>query len=187
MNPQEIADKIISLYSEKGQEEYGERVTMLQHMVQSARLAEQEGYDNEVILAAFLHDIGHFFDDEERMGAYGTQKHDQLGANFLREMGFSEKIATLVEGHVAAKRYLTFAEAGYYDKLSDASKATLEYQGGPMQAEEAANFKSSPLFELCLKMRIWDDLGKTDEVIGTEVLAYYRERIVDYLSRIVKK
>lgn len=33
-------------------------------------------------------------------------KHDVVGAQFLRELGFSERLSRLVEGHVQAKRYM---------------------------------------------------------------------------------
>lgn len=63
------------------------------------------------------------------MGEFGVKRHEQLGADFLRSLGFSEKIAQLVENHVQAKRYLTFRYPDYYTKLSEASKQTLIYQG----------------------------------------------------------
>lgn len=34
--------------------------------------------------------------------------HEKIGADYLRERGFSEQVAVLVESHVTAKRYLTF-------------------------------------------------------------------------------
>ena len=153
------------MYHIHGHHQYGEKVTQLQHMVQSARLAEEEGYDEEVILAAFLHDIGHFFGKEssDHMGDYGVKSHEQIGANYLLSLGFSEKIAALVNGHVAAKRYLTFTQPGYYDRLSEASKQTLIHQGGPMNETEAVAFKASPYFEMSIKMREWDEDGKVPE------------------------
>jgi predicted HD phosphohydrolase len=36
-----------------------ETVSQLEHMSQSAQLAIEQGYDDEVVLAAFFHDIGH--------------------------------------------------------------------------------------------------------------------------------
>ncbi len=45
--------------------------------------------------------------------------------------------------HVAAKRYLSASEAGYFDVLSEASKLSLRLQGGPMNAEEQAKFEPS--------------------------------------------
>lgn len=164
-NINQTVSEIIDLYRQYGHEQYGERVTQLQHMIQTAMLAEKEGYNEEVVLAAFLHDIGHFMgkNKEDHMGNYGVKSHEKLGAEYLREKGFGEKIPALVEGHVAAKRYLTFAQPGYYEKLSDASRQTLMHQGGKMTAIEAAQFEASPHFELSLKMRTWDDDGKVPD------------------------
>jgi phosphonate degradation associated HDIG domain protein len=161
-----IADEIYGLYKSYGGEEYaGEKVTQLEHMVQAAQLAEEEGYDEEVILAAFLHDVGHISEaanGENEMDGYGIKDHEAIGAEFLRGKGFSKKLARLVESHVEAKRYLTVREPGYYDQLSDASRRTLEYQGGPMTEEEAVAFEQYPLFELIVKMRKWDEQAKIE-------------------------
>ena len=55
-----ITDEILSLYKMYGNQDYiGEPVSQIEHMCQCAQLAEKEKYDNEVVLAAFFHDIGH--------------------------------------------------------------------------------------------------------------------------------
>ena len=74
--------------------------------------------------------------------------------------GFSERIAKLVRSHVEAKRFLTFRYPEYFEKLSDASKITLQHQGGRMNAEEAEAFEADPMFDIYIKMRTWDDLAK---------------------------
>lgn len=163
-NAKKIAAEIISLYGEYGSEDYiGEPVSQLEHMCQSAELAEKEGYNEEVILAAFFHDIGHLCEhimDTKQMDGYGVVDHEKMGADFLRSKGFSETIASLVENHVQAKRYLTYRYPEYFDKLSPASKKTLEFQGGVMNAEEAGMFEADPLFPLHIKVRRWDEAAK---------------------------
>ncbi len=71
---------IISLYEKYGNADYiGEPVSQLEHMCQSAQLAEAEGYSEEVILAAFFHDIGHLcehFMPVAFMGGYGVVDHE---------------------------------------------------------------------------------------------------------------
>lgn len=133
-------------------------------MSQSAALAIKAGKDDEVILAAFFHDIGHIcvMDGEEKksMDGFGNARHEKIGADFLRSMGFPEKIAQLVENHVAAKRYLTFKYPEYYNNLSDASKKTLEFQGGKMNNEEASGFEKDQLFEASIQLRTWDEEAK---------------------------
>ena len=159
---------IFGFYEKHGNEDYiGEPVSQLEHMCQSAQLAEGEGFDEEVILAAFFHDLGHLITQgptTEMMGEFGVKRHEQLGADFLRSLGFSEKIAQLVENHVQAKRYLNFRYPDYYTKLSEASKQTLIYQGGPMKEEEALKFEKDPLFEVSLRMRTWDEEAKLTDL-----------------------
>ena len=159
-----IVNEIFSLYENHGNADYiGEPVSQLEHMCQAAQLAEEEGYDDEVVLAAFFHDIGHlceFIMPVELMEGVGVLDHESIGQAYLVNKGFSERVAKLVRSHVEAKRFLTFKFPEYFEKLSDASKLTLQHQGGRMNAEEAEAFETDPMFELFIKMRTWDDLAK---------------------------
>ena len=52
-------EEIFSLFDKFGQENYiGEEVSQLQHAQQAASCALKEGFDEFVIIGAFLHDIG---------------------------------------------------------------------------------------------------------------------------------
>ena len=52
-------EEIFSLFDKFGGENYiGEEVSQLQHAQQAAACAMKEGFDDFVILGAFLHDIG---------------------------------------------------------------------------------------------------------------------------------
>lgn len=159
---QQVVDEVFGLYECFGDCDYiGEPVSQIEHMSQAAQLALAEGYDDEVVLAAFFHDIGHICQqDAENMGGFGVVSHERLGADYLRRAGFSERLARLVEYHVQAKRYLTFKNPGYYQRLSEASRRTLEYQGGVMSAAEAAAFELDPLWAVSLRMRHWDEQAK---------------------------
>ncbi len=163
-NPKAVVEEVFSLYEKFGDADYiGEPVSQLEHMSQAASLAEAEGYDDEVVLAAFFHDIGHLCADAEEvesMDGMGNVDHERLGADYLLERGFSERVANLVQGHVIAKRYLTYKYPDYYNRLSDASKATLEFQGGVMTAAEAAEFELNQDAELIIRLRYWDDMAK---------------------------
>lgn len=182
---EKIADEIIGLFEGYGGTEYaGEKVSQLEHMAQAAQLAEQQGYDEEVILAAFLHDIGHISEaasGNNEMDGFGIKDHEELGAEFLRRKGFSKKIVRLVESHVEAKRYLTVKDPDYYARLSEASKKTLEFQGGPMTREEAEAFEQYPLFPLIIQMRKWDELAKIENKQLPD-LQYYRQMIFHHLT-----
>ncbi|OAQ98093.1 hypothetical protein LLEC1_00798 [Akanthomyces lecanii] len=68
----------------------------------------------------------------------GRVGHETLGGAMLLALGFPEKVARLVESHVASKRYLCAVDASYYDKLSEASKRSLINQGGYERRGEGA-------------------------------------------------
>jgi putative nucleotidyltransferase with HDIG domain len=158
-------EKLRSIYDKHGGSNYyGEDVTQYQHALQTAYLAEQYSpNDHELIIAALLHDIGHLLGEKEEdlMGNLGVLRHESVGAEYLRkQIGLSDRICYLVENHVNAKRYLTHVDKDYYSRLSDASKQTLVYQGGPMTDDEAEKFRSHSQFELCLRMRTFDEEAK---------------------------
>jgi len=179
-------NEVFSLYEKYGDEDYiGEPVSQLEHMSQAAALAQAEGYDDEVILAAFFHDIGHLCatdGEAESMNGMGNVDHEKLGADYLLNLGFSERLASLVKSHVIAKRYLTYRYPEYYNKLSDASKTTLEFQGGIMSAEEAAAFEANPDAELTIKLRLWDDAAK-EMNIPVDNIQYLKSLTVNHLDR----
>ena len=173
---EKIITEIFGLYMMYGHADYiGEPLSQIEHMSQAATLAIREGHSDEVVLAAFFHDIGHICEmsaDARSMGGYGIKRHEQIGADFLRSRGFPEIIPQLVENHVQAKRYLTFRYPAYYNELSEASRKTLDFQGGIMNEREAIGFENHPFFELSIKMRRWDDLAKETNIplINTEIL-----------------
>jgi len=181
-----IVDEIFSLYENHGNADYiGEPVSQLEHMCQAAQLAEEEGYDDEVVLAAFFHDIGHlceFIMPVELMEGVGVLDHESIGQEYLVNSGFSERIAKLVKSHVEAKRFLTFKFPEYFEKLSDASKLTLQHQGGRMNAEEAEAFEADPMFDIYIKMRTWDDLAKiTNKALPD--LNRYKQMAISHLMQ----
>ena len=166
MSPEQAIAEVFGVYERHGAADYiGEPVSQIEHMSQAAQLAMAEGFDDEVVLAAFFHDIGHICGQGgESMDGFGVVSHERLGAEYLRRAGFSERMAKLVEYHVQAKRYLTFSQPGYYARLSEASRRTLAYQGGVMSAEEAHAFEQDPLCAVSLRMRHWDEQAKRMQV-----------------------
>ncbi|MCU0354163.1 MAG: HDIG domain-containing protein [Cytophagales bacterium] len=171
----EIVETVFSFFERHGDEDYiGEPVSQLEHATQAAQLAERAGADEETILAALFHDFGHLCAGETaaHMDGYGIVHHEKVGADYLRQAGFSEKIARLVESHVQAKRYLAFKNPDYYEKLSEASQKTLAFQGGRMTAEEAAGFEADPWFPLYLQMRHWDEQAKDTHVPVPDLSVY---------------
>lgn len=159
----------------------GESVSQLEHMLQCAYFAAQRQADDALVLAALLHDVGHLCagPNAPQMAGLGVVRHEHIGADYLRGLGFSERVCTLVAGHVDAKRYLALRKAGYLGRLSEASLGTLRHQGGPMTEEEARRFEAQPQFEDMLKVRMWDEEGKQAGLAVPHLAAYQEMALRD--------
>ena len=184
MNPAEVTSEVMGLLEASAQADYyGEPVSQLAHALQAAQSARDAKADEELILAALLHDIGHIIDDPRaiRHGEVGVINHDDLGSEWLAERGFSVRLRTLVRGHVDAKRYLVATNANYAKRLSPASTETLRHQGGPMEPAELTAFAAAPELKDCLRLRNWDELAKEPGRPVTS-LAAYREMLERHLT-----
>ncbi len=183
-NASQVSKDLQVLFEKYGDEDYdGEPVSQTSHMVQCAMQAQSEGADVELVLGAFLHDIGHLLKHEqetEAMGDFGVVNHEGIGAKYLADRGFSARICAVVDKHVDAKRYLVTAKPGYKEKLSLASLKTLEYQGGPMNETEAAAFEKQPYFEDIIRVRFWDE-GAKDRELKTVPMREYIKDVENYL------
>lgn len=183
-NIKAIIEEIFELYEKHGGDDYiGEPVSQIEHMSQAAALATAQGHDEETILAAFFHDIGHLCAPHEvaQMDGMGNADHEKLGAEYLLERGFSKRIAALVQSHVIAKRYLTYKFPEYYNKLSEASRVTLNFQGGMMTAAEAAEFEKHDDAALMIQLRYWDDQAKEIEV-KVDNIQFLKQMAFDHLA-----
>ena len=174
-------ESIVNLYKKHGDSEYfGEAVSKTTHMIQTAVAAQNNNEPDYLVLACLLHDIGHFLEDDN-MNGLGVIEHGKLGADFLRHLNMYEKICCLVENHVLAKKYLVSQYDDYYNKLSSASKKTLEYQGGKMTKEEMKLFEHDPNFDLSLKVRNYDDIGKNINV-EIPMIESFKSLILKYIN-----
>lgn len=179
-----IVDYIADVFSRRGAESYlGEEVSMAQHMLQTAQEAELAQAGPELIVAALLHDIGHYaneFPDSVLMK--GTDNyHEEAGANFLADY-FPPSVTEPIRQHVAAKRYLCATDPEYFSRLSEASVYTLGVQGGPMSAAEVRKFESSPFLESCVKVRMWDEAGKDPNKKHPD-FSYYQDLVQSLIRR----
>lgn len=150
------------LFTDQGGQEYlGEPVTMAEHMLQAAQLAEDEQADDSLVAAALLHDVGHFTTPHGHYRPDDTEDryHEDAGADFL-EAFFPPVVVTAARLHVDAKRYLTATDDDYAAGLSEASLHSLKLQGGPMSEAEQRDFMARPFASEALRVRRWDDLAK---------------------------
>ncbi len=90
----------------------------------------------------------------------------------------SARIASLVEQHAPAKRYLVAVDPEYAATLSPVSAQTLIAHGGAMSAAEIAAFRSSPDWEFALALRRIDDRAKV-EGLAVPPIADYREALLE--------
>lgn len=178
----EVIDFILDLFARRGAEEYmGESVSMAKHMEQSAACAVAYGASDELIIAALLHDIGHFVGDfpidslENGIDNY----HEEAGAQFLQPY-FPASLTEPIRLHVAAKKYLCAVDSQYLNRLSAASVQSLEVQGGPMTEAEIIEYETNPYYQSAVKVRLYDDDGK---VAGLDIkpVSSYRNKMESLL------
>jgi phosphonate degradation associated HDIG domain protein len=175
MTSRALVDEIFAVYREYGAEQYlGERVSMTEHMLQSALAAEQDGAPAHLVAAALLHDYGHFIHEHDPDAAeHGIDtRHEEVAHAFLSEH-FGPDVAEPVRMHVAAKRYLCATDPLYVAELSPASVHSLRLQGGPYSPDEAAEFERSPYAADAVRLRRYDDAGKVEGLV-TPDLEHYR-------------
>jgi len=206
-SPDARASDILSILTTHGDSDYiGEPISQIAHSLQCANLASRASADAPTIVAALLHDLGQIIPSSEAEkilgakvqdmhhtvgvdaaeGATGSDSvgriaHETLGAKYLLALGFPSKVAQLVEAHVPAKRYLCATEPGYYGTLSEASKESLKFQGGPMSSEEVRQWDQGKWAGEKAALRRWDDGAK---VVGLDVpgIEAYRSVIEEVLS-----
>ena len=171
-------DEAFELLAAGGGEAYfGEPVTVLEHSLQAAWFVQRKGGDGALVAAALLHDLGHLLHCEgEDIAAHRVDTHhEELGAEVLAEH-LPAAVLDPIHLHVAAKRYLCFANPRYFGQLSAASVQSLDLQGGPMTAAEAEAFLALPHAREAVTLRHADDAAKVE---GLEVpaLENYRELV----------
>ena len=183
LTPETIVSFLGDIFDRRGGEEYlGEPVTMAEHMLQGASFAEEAGESETLIVAALLHDIGHFTSEFGTFSMDDThdRHHEEEGAKVL-EAFFPTLVTDCVRYHVAAKRYLCAAKPEYFNRLSEASVHSLNLQGGPMNKKEVDEFEANPNLKEIVKVRYYDDAGKRGGY-KTQPYSHYApmvQRVVD--------
>ena len=159
-----IIKKILRNYKTNKSLYIGEKVTMTEHMIQSAMLAEKNKCSSSLICASLLHDYGHFILDnpDQLVNKKKDGKHEELAYIYLKKY-FKKKVVEPIKIHVKAKRYLARNQK-YYNILSQASKASLHLQGGVMNEEEAKKFEKEKFFDDAIKLRKFDEAAKKTDI-----------------------
>ena len=128
------------------------------HAMQAAARAMDDGADDELVLAAALHDIGH----SPLLGGPHVDNHSGLAGEWITPR-FGERVGWLAAAHVAAKQYLAATEPGYAAELSATSVTSLTHQGG---ADVDPGFVAHQWHRDAVRLRRYDDAAKDPEAAG---------------------
>ena len=172
-----IIDEIIFAFTNNKSLYIGENLTISEHMIQTAMLAEKNKCSNDLICSSLLHDYGHFVlkDPNQLVSNQIDGNHEIVGANYLQSF-FSKKIIEPILLHVDAKKYLT-REKKYFSSLSEASKVSLKLQGGIMTDNEARQFEQNKNYKNAIKLRRFDE-GAKKQNIKIKHIKYYKELLI---------
>jgi len=168
----DIIEKIISNFKNNKSLYIGENVTISEHMIQSAMMAEKSKSKDYLVCSCLLHDYGHLIldDPDELVTKKQDGKHEDIGYEYLKKF-FKREIVEPIKNHVIAKRYLA-RDKKYYNKLSNASVVSLELQGGLLSRKEAESFEKEEFFKEAIKLRKFDEAAKKVGVKIKDIIQY---------------
>ena len=167
-----VIEKIIDKFKNNKSLYIGEKVTIAEHMIQSAMMAEKTKSKDTLICSCLLHDYGHFIldDPDELVREKKDGKHEDVGYEYLKKY-FKEEIVEPIKNHVLAKRYLA-RDQKYFNLLSPASITSLKLQGGLMSDDEAQTFEKNKYFKDSIKLRRFDEAAKNEGVKIKDIIEY---------------
>ena len=144
----------------------------LDHGLQAATRAIEDGADDELVLAAALHDLAH----SPLCDSPNRDRHDLAAREWLTPR-YGARVGWLAGAHVAAKRYLVATESGYGEGLSPTSVLSLAAQGGPAEDEAMV---SHPWWPDALRLRHYDDAAKVPgaPVVSIEDVLAVAQRVL---------
>ena len=167
-----ILDKIISNFKNNKSLYIGEKLTMSDHMIQSAMLAEKAKCNDNLVCSCLLHDYGHFIieDPYSLVNNNKDGEHEAIGYEYLKKF-FNKEIVEPIKYHVLAKRYLA-RNKKYFNFLSEASKISLKLQGGILNNDESKEFKKKKYFKNSILVRKFDEAAKKTNIKMKSIDSY---------------
>ena len=166
--------EVLELYERYGAGRYDEALSQLAHAEQTAALARAASASDAVVTAALLHDVGHLLEVAEREGPRDRtvdHRHEAVGAAWLAPL-FGPDVTAPIALHVRAKRYLCAVDPSYVELLSPGSIASLERQGGALEAADVEAFEGNPGWEGAVALRRWDDQAKVVDLDVPSIGSY---------------
>lgn len=146
----------------------------LDHGLQAAARAIEDSADDELVLAAALHDLAH----SPLCDSPHSAKHDVAAREWLTPR-YGERVGWLAGAHVAAKRYLAATRTDYAGTLSATSIHSLSAQGGPDIDPELV---SHPWWPDALRLRYYDDAAKVPGASSASI-----EEILEVARRVLHR
>jgi len=132
----------------------GYQISRLEHSLQSATRAENDGADEELVFAALMHDIG---------DVLAPANHSQLAASVIRPY-VREEVTWIVEHHGLFQMY-------YY----------AHHLGGDRNAREA--YRDHPWFDACMRFcEDWDQ-ASFDPTYPTRPLEHFEPLVRRIFAR----
>ena len=167
-----IIDKIISNFINNKSLYIGEKVTISEHMIQTAMIAENAKSSNNLICSCLLHDYGHFIleNPDKLVRKKIDGKHEDIGYEYLKKF-FKKEVVEPIKYHVLAKRYLA-KKKKYFNSLSEASKISLKLQGGALNKKESKEFEKKDFFKQTIKLRKFDEVAKRTDIKMKSIIEY---------------
>lgn len=132
----------------------GYKITRLQHGLQAATRALNEGADTDWIAAALLHDIG---------DGLAPQNHDQFAAEILRPY-VREEVVWTVEHHAAFQMYYYAHHYGW-------------------NRHEREKYRESPYYQSCIDFCERWDQSSFDPAFATKTLDVFIPLVKEVFAR----
>ncbi|KAJ2880917.1 hypothetical protein H4R27_004428 [Coemansia aciculifera] len=191
MSPEQRVNTVFELLQISSKKEHidGE-MTQLDHALQAAQLAKNDGADEETILAALLLDIGSLIPlteqrsdtpGKEGIGYKLTDMARTVGfhvSSAFRNLGFSNKTSELIESNVMAKRYILTVDPLYIDNSKPVTVSYAVLRGGQLSPTEMAEFQKDPLFKQKVQLAKWDAAATKTADITPPALDTYRDMAI---------
>tara|TARA_B100002052_G_scaffold181491_1_gene165284 strand:- start:818 stop:1354 length:537 start_codon:yes stop_codon:yes gene_type:complete len=167
-----ILDKILSNFKNNKSLYIGEKLTIPEHMIQSAMLAEKSKSKDDIVCSCLLHDYGHFLieNPDNLVKIKKDGEHENIGYEYLKKF-FKKEVVEPIRYHVLAKRYLA-RNKKYFNFLSEASKISLKLQGGLLSDKESREFKKKKYFKNSILVRKFDEAAKKTNIKMKSIDSY---------------
>jgi len=183
-DPLRFSDRLLAWLTEAGEPVAAEHgLSLLDHSLQTAELAQRENAPNHEVVTALLHDTGKILLEHQGPDAASAAPRcsEKIGAAWLARY-FPPAISEPVRLHQIAKRWLFALDKGYRDTLSDEAFRALAELGGPMGEKERQHFERHESWSAAVALARRDDMSRMPLADRRSGIQDYRQAVADCLS-----